>query len=84
MVVFNKPNSSISQTLHSYIDEPLHYEGELAFLVESGELAAVAFGLDLTKILGKAKAFLNFWKAMTFQSLWMNVNVKWYRFHMKT
>jgi len=49
MVVFNKPNSAISQTLHSYIDEPIHYEGELAFLVESGELAAVAFGLDLTK-----------------------------------
>jgi len=49
MVVFNKPNSAISQTLHSYIDEPIHYEGELAFLVESGDLAAVAFGLDLTK-----------------------------------
>jgi len=49
MVVFNKPNSAISQTLRSCLDEPLHYESELSFLVESGGLAAVAFGLDLTK-----------------------------------
>jgi len=49
MVVFNKPNSAISNTLHSSLDEPLHYESELAFVVESGKLAAVGFGLDLTK-----------------------------------
>ncbi len=49
MVVFNKPNSAISSTLHSALAEPLHYEGELAFLVKSGHLAAVGFGLDLTK-----------------------------------
>jgi 2-keto-4-pentenoate hydratase/2-oxohepta-3-ene-1,7-dioic acid hydratase in catechol pathway len=49
MVVFNKPNSAISDTLHSNLGEPLHYEGELAFLIHSGELAAVGFGLDLTK-----------------------------------
>lgn len=49
MVVFNKPNSAISNTLHSQLNEPLHYEGELAFLIQCGELAAVGFGLDLTK-----------------------------------
>ena len=49
MVVFNKPNSAISKTLHSTLGEPLHYEGELAFLVQAGKLAAVGFGLDLTK-----------------------------------
>ena len=49
MVVFNKPNSAISQVLYSSLDEPLHYEGELAFLVQGGKLAAVGFGLDLTK-----------------------------------
>jgi 2-keto-4-pentenoate hydratase/2-oxohepta-3-ene-1,7-dioic acid hydratase in catechol pathway len=50
MVVFNKPNSAISATLHSALgSETLHYEGELAFIVEHGRLSAVGFGLDLTK-----------------------------------
>ena len=50
MVVFNKPNSAISDTLHSSLGgEALHYEGELAFTVQNGALAAVGFGLDLTK-----------------------------------
>ncbi len=49
MVVFNKPNSAISNALHSNLGEPLHYEGELAFLIQFGQLAAVGFGLDLTK-----------------------------------
>jgi 2-keto-4-pentenoate hydratase/2-oxohepta-3-ene-1,7-dioic acid hydratase in catechol pathway len=50
MVVFNKPNSAITDILHSHInDQSLHYESELAFTVESGKLAAVGFGLDLTK-----------------------------------
>ncbi len=50
MVVFNKPNSAITHTLRSQLDDQaLHYEGELAFCVEQGELAAVGFGLDLTK-----------------------------------
>ena len=49
MVVFNKPNSAISATLHSALGgEALHYEGELAFTVQNGALAAVGFGLDLT------------------------------------
>jgi len=50
MVVFNKPNSAITTTLRSRIDDQvLHYESELAFTVQHGKLAAVGFGLDLTK-----------------------------------
>jgi len=50
MVVFNKPNCAISDILRSQIaNEPLHYESELAFTIERGKLAAVGFGLDLTK-----------------------------------
>jgi 2-keto-4-pentenoate hydratase/2-oxohepta-3-ene-1,7-dioic acid hydratase in catechol pathway len=50
MVVFNKPNSAITDILRSRIDnQVLHYEGELAFIVHHGKLAAVGFGLDLTK-----------------------------------
>lgn len=50
MVVFLKPNSAIGDTLESSRGgEPLHYEGELAFLVHGGRFAAVGFGLDLTR-----------------------------------
>jgi len=53
MVVFMKPNSAIGQTLQAEFGtpqpEPLHFEGELAFAVIGGELAAVGFGLDLTR-----------------------------------
>lgn len=50
MVVFIKPNSAIGSELLSHRDgEQLHYEGELAFVVEGGQLAAVGFGLDLTR-----------------------------------
>ncbi|MEW6999342.1 fumarylacetoacetate hydrolase family protein [Colwelliaceae bacterium BS250] len=49
MVVFFKPNSAITNELHSFHQEQLHFEGELCFLVEDGEFVAVAFGLDLTK-----------------------------------
>ncbi|MFA0697572.1 fumarylacetoacetate hydrolase family protein, partial [Vibrio sp. 10N.222.49.C9] len=49
MVVFMKPNSSLSQQLNSFHDEPLHYEAELCFLVKDGEFSGVAIGLDLTK-----------------------------------
>lgn len=47
-VVFIKPNSAIDEVLRPGVSEPLHYEGELSFMVESGRLAAVGFGLDLT------------------------------------
>ncbi|MDN3718062.1 fumarylacetoacetate hydrolase family protein [Vibrio breoganii] len=49
MVVFMKPNASLSQQLNSFHDEPLHYEAELCFLVKDGEFSGVAIGLDLTK-----------------------------------
>ncbi|MGR5220464.1 fumarylacetoacetate hydrolase family protein [Vibrio parahaemolyticus] len=49
MVVFNKPNSSIASELHAYLDEPLHYEAEICFLIKDKALFAVGFGLDLTK-----------------------------------
>ncbi|MBN7797848.1 fumarylacetoacetate hydrolase family protein [Parahaliea mediterranea] len=59
MVVFLKPNSAIGEELRAeFGGEPLHYEGELAFAVAAGELAAVGFGLDLTRrdLQGKLKA----------------------------
>lgn len=49
MVVFSKPATSISAKLHSFHQERLHYEGEICFLIENSELAAVGLGLDLTK-----------------------------------
>ncbi|PJC86884.1 2-keto-4-pentenoate hydratase [Vibrio sp. HA2012] len=49
MVVFNKPNSAISGRLLCFHEEPLHYEGEICFLIRRKKLAAVGFGLDLTK-----------------------------------
>lgn len=49
MVIFIKPNSSISTQLQSTIDEPIHYEAEICFMVKRDKLDAVGFGLDLTK-----------------------------------
>jgi 2-keto-4-pentenoate hydratase/2-oxohepta-3-ene-1,7-dioic acid hydratase in catechol pathway len=49
MVVFNKPASSISSTLSSFHQEPLHYEAEICFLIENGQYTAIGIGLDLTK-----------------------------------
>ena len=48
-VIFLKPNSSISDEVRSGTDTPIHYEGELSFVVKGGALSAVGFGLDLTK-----------------------------------
>ena len=48
-VIFIKPNSAISSTMQAGVEEPIHYEGELCFVVRNGGLAAVGFGLDLTK-----------------------------------
>ncbi|MBL4658944.1 MAG: fumarylacetoacetate hydrolase family protein [Alcanivoracaceae bacterium] len=48
MVIFNKPNSSISDTLY-YFDKYTRYEGEICFLIKDKQLAGVGFGLDLTK-----------------------------------
>jgi len=48
MVIFNKPNSSISNKL-KYFSEDTRYEGEICFLIKDNKIDAVAFGLDLTK-----------------------------------
>jgi len=47
--IFLKPNSSISNDVISSPSELIHYEGEITFLIQAGELRAVGFGLDLTK-----------------------------------
>jgi len=48
MVLFNKPNSSISGEL-VYFDENTRFEGEICFLIKNKKIAGVGFGLDLTK-----------------------------------
>jgi len=47
MVVFNKPNSAISDTLY-YYSEHTRFEGEICFLIMNGQIAGAGFGLDLT------------------------------------
>ncbi len=48
MVLFNKPNSAISDTLY-YIQEDCRFEGEICFLIQNNQIAGIGFGLDLTK-----------------------------------
>lgn len=48
-VIFLKPNSAISDDIRSNKKDLIHYEAEMTFVVKSGELSAVGFGLDLTK-----------------------------------
>jgi 2-keto-4-pentenoate hydratase/2-oxohepta-3-ene-1,7-dioic acid hydratase in catechol pathway len=48
MVIFNKPNSAITDTLH-FISSDTRFEGEICFLMKDGAIAGVGFGLDLTK-----------------------------------
>ena len=57
MVVFNKPNSAISNELY-FVSEDTRFEGEICFLIENSQIAGVGFGLDLTKadIQNKMKA----------------------------
>lgn len=57
MVVFLKPNSAIGTQLSSFDQEPLHYEGEICFLVNNGSFCAAGFGLDITRrsLQGKLK-----------------------------
>ncbi|NPA82619.1 MAG: fumarylacetoacetate hydrolase family protein [Epsilonproteobacteria bacterium] len=47
MVIFNKPNSSVTNRLF-YFGEDVRFEGEISFLIKGGELEGVGFGLDLT------------------------------------
>lgn len=48
MVIFNKPNSAITDTLR-FISPDTRFEGEICFLMMDGEIAGIGFGLDLTK-----------------------------------
>lgn len=48
-VIFVKPNSAISERIVSDDIEPIHYEAEISFVINAGEISAVGFGLDLTK-----------------------------------
>jgi len=48
-VIFIKPNSAISSEVYFNESDAIHYEGEITFLIRSGKLFAVGFGLDLTK-----------------------------------
>ena len=48
MVIFVKPNSSVTRELY-YIDEDSHYECELCFLLREGKIAGASLGLDITK-----------------------------------
>ncbi len=47
MVVFNKPNSAITDELH-YFSDTCRFEGEICFLIKNKQIEAIAFGLDLT------------------------------------
>jgi len=48
MVVFNKPNSALTDTLF-FVSTHCRFEGEICFLIEKGGVAGIGFGLDLTK-----------------------------------
>jgi 2-keto-4-pentenoate hydratase/2-oxohepta-3-ene-1,7-dioic acid hydratase in catechol pathway len=47
MVVFNKPNSAITDTLY-YFSEDCRFEGEICFLIRNHKIDGIGFGLDLT------------------------------------
>jgi len=47
MVVFNKPNSAISDKLY-YFSEHCRFESEICFLIRNHQILGVGFGLDLT------------------------------------
>ncbi len=48
MVLFNKPNSAITDRLY-YIQEDCRFEGEICFLIKDKKIEGIGFGLDLTK-----------------------------------
>ena len=48
MVIFNKPNSAISNELR-FISPDTRFEGEICFLIQNGAIVGIGFGLDLTK-----------------------------------
>lgn len=48
-VIFVKPNSAINEQIISGIDDVIHYEAELSFVIQNNGITAVGIGLDLTK-----------------------------------
>lgn len=48
-VIFIKPNSAISSSLSTHVTDEVHYEAEISFVINNGQLSGVGFGLDLTK-----------------------------------
>lgn len=48
MVVFNKPNSAITNEL-KYFTPDTRFEGEICLLMKNKQIEAIGFGLDLTK-----------------------------------
>jgi len=48
MVLFNKPNSAISDEF--YFFENTRFEGEICFLIENNQINGIGFGFDLTKV----------------------------------
>ncbi|PKF63685.1 2-keto-4-pentenoate hydratase [Psychromonas sp. psych-6C06] len=49
MVFFIKPNSAISDVIISNVEEPIHYEAEISFVITDNKISAVGVGLDMTK-----------------------------------
>ena len=49
MVLFNKPNSAITNGL-SFIQDDCRFEGEICFLIKDKQIEGIGFGLDLTKV----------------------------------
>jgi len=47
-VYFIKPNSAITEELRVVDYSPVHYEGEICFLIENKKIVGVGFGFDLT------------------------------------
>jgi 2-keto-4-pentenoate hydratase/2-oxohepta-3-ene-1,7-dioic acid hydratase in catechol pathway len=47
MIIFNKPNSAITDTLR-YLGDQCRFEGEICLLVEDRGVTGIGFGLDLT------------------------------------
>jgi len=47
-VYFIKPNSSVADELRVVDYSPVHYEGEICFLIENKRIVGVGFGFDLT------------------------------------
>ncbi|MEY4504681.1 MAG: hypothetical protein RL154_977 [Pseudomonadota bacterium] len=48
LVIFNKPNSAISDEL-KFFSQDTRFEGEICFLIMQNKIAGIGFGLDLTK-----------------------------------